>query len=1354
MGNKVEGENIIEPDQQDKKTQDLTVKLPQESDKKNTKNQDIPVEDLKKPDIKEEKKTKESKDEIVKSDVNDKEKDNQNQNSNNDFLIDQKNVDGDDKINEKKTRIKDNTFPFVHKFPKNDEELGYEDEIHNNLNFGKPIKILNKIWLTYNFKIIPDPSGPKLSINFIPKGWKIPSIQDIIDITKNTKIEAFYFLTQKLKMKSSSIYVTSTKSFPGKIIGNDEDSWYFKSVLVGKNEFEINDTNLFKYKDSLSCKLISSDVLEDIEFDSPIVTEVNKPISFKIPIFSNITTFEWDFDDGNTSKKETTFHTFRNVREHKVVLKLILYSNRNYNIEKNIWVVNEIKQGEDEIINDINYGPPVLIGNQVWMKFDMVKYLNFEKRMVGLSRGWGPGKNGENSYIDSVACCPLGWRLPTKTDIEQLLDYSGNTDMQRVQFLLLNHGFGAKLNNNSVCQIICFDLVDDLGIIGQKYRKNEIPNEMLGKSGDYGNIKNFKDLNVSNLDKHINNTVFFNNLKYYDSDILENMNYYDITRKSAYCLEINTNKVFISSRSTSMTSLTSFFSTRLIASDNFELDLGIPEKDPFINESISFEIKHPNLISCSWDFGDNSTLIKDNKSPKHAYTKEGNYEITVNLLFFGNRVIIIKKKIFIQNYVNYPTFFNGEEQIFTQKLEFTHCKRIEAIHFTFASSTIIPRREGGMYLVYHDILDYKLKVLKLNSKPFIIQDFIFEKEFLTHLDAVATDLGICMLLTDIRDPDYLFLMLINEKGEIIFKRNIMQNGSLPINAFNDQLMFINPITVKPYHGMNAMHKPKTGKLCYGKGKILAIFSYYNYFGYSKMRDREDNNGDSILVFNEDGSDVHLASIWSTSHSLKVSTSFDGRYFYTASLGDALPQNIKLVRVDPLIQNILDNYKNQRKIELNNRSNPFLDKNIINNESNFAKFSIINSLNNIKKKIPKNKIEPELGTLTVENKSNKPFNSNLNDLILPDLRYDQYLIKENSNKKYISEANSFIQYDSISVNLVDGIIPGDMMGQSSGRLGSLIHLGGSNSAITYSRIPCSNHFGDVNKLAEFGIFIINNDLATMKKIILFDSDDVNCIKSARYGDNIFIMFSTTDRRFGPFLSDYVTTHDRTFGILVNSEGFTVSDCIEIKNCKFNTNDEFVTLKDGSLAWTYIDDSNQIRICLLNVEENKKFTIGQKNNSVKKSLNTKQDLLSNEDEGKYNRRPKDNIIVMKKNINDKKYECYVEKTKNEEITMDIKEKDEKLKQLSKKTVDFIPKDVFKVQNKNYDFITEGRTFKLNVERPTHFQSQEKIHNFLKKNLYISKTIDEEKKSAEPQPKKKHHLTSEDREHKFLRKDRSES
>ena len=70
-------------------------------------------------------------------------------------------------------------------------------------------------------------------------------------------------------------------------------------------------------------------------------------------------------------------------------------------------------------------------------------------------------------------------------------------------------------------------------------------------------------------------------------------------------------------------------------------------------------------------------------------------------------------------------------------------------------------------------------------------------------------------------------------------------------------------------------------------------------------------------------------------------------------------------------------------------------------------------------------------------------------------------------------------------------------------------------------------------------------------------------------------------------------------------------------------------------------------------------------------------------------------MKKNINDKKYECYVEKTKNEEITMDIKEKDEKLKQLSKKTVDFIPKDVFKVQNKNYDFITEGRTFKLNVE-----------------------------------------------------------
>jgi len=682
--------------------------------------------------------------------------------------------------------------PFIHKFTKNDTDIGYEDEIHRNLNFGRPIRLFGKIWLTYDFKVIPDTICPKLSINFMPQGWRLPSVKDLEELKTITKLEGFHHLTKKLKMNTSSIYVTSIKSFPDKVIGNDEESWCYKTILIGDQDYKITDTNLFKFKDNLSCRLIANELIEQLEFDSPIVAIVNKEVQFKIPNLCNITTFEWDFDDGIFSKSNIFKHTFVNVREHDVVLNLTLYGNRVFRLEKKIWVVNDFKYGEDEVINEIDYGPPVLIGQQVWMRYDMVKYLNFQKRFVSLVRGWGPGVNGENSYIDSVACCPNGWRLPTKSDIEELLKYGGKNDMQRVQFLLMKEGFGAKLNDNGLCHYICFDLIDDLYLSKQKYQKNDVP--YLNDNNNnisIPNMINYKDLNMNNLDKHLNNKDFFNNIKYYDDKIISSFNYYDITKKSAYCLEINTNKAFISNRSTSLSSLTSFFSTRLIASDNFDLDIGIPQKDPVIYEYIQFQINHPNLISCEWDFGDNTKLIINDPKPRHKYEKEGKYEINVKLVFFGNREIKLQKEIYIQGFVSKSTTFFNEEQIFTEKLDYANCQRIDALHFTLASSTLVPTKDGGMYLVYYDILDFKLKIVKINIRPsFEVKDYVFQQDYLNHFDAIATEHGICLLVTDIRDRDLLLLLHINGKGEVLFRNIIMQKAvNYPMEREKSLLFF-------------------------------------------------------------------------------------------------------------------------------------------------------------------------------------------------------------------------------------------------------------------------------------------------------------------------------------------------------------------------------------------------------------------------------------------------------------------------------------------------------------------------------------------------------------------------------------
>ena len=111
--------------------------------------------------------------------------------------------------------------------------------------------------------------------------------------------------------------------------------------------------------------------------------------------------------------------------------------------------------------------------------------------------------------------------------------------------------------------------------------------------------------------------------------------------------------------------------------------------------------------------------------------------------------------------------------------------------------------------------------------------------------------------------------------------------------------------------MNAMFNPYSGRLSYGARRIMCIFSYMNHFGVRVGGSREDNSGDLIITYTDDGTEVNLLQNWSTTHSLTQRSYFDGKYFYTASLGDAHPANIKVLRIDPVLK--VDVNKNKNKI---------------------------------------------------------------------------------------------------------------------------------------------------------------------------------------------------------------------------------------------------------------------------------------------------------------------------------------------------------------------------------------------------------------------------------------------------------
>ena len=106
-------------------------------------------------------------------------------------------------------------------------------------------------------------------------------------------------------------------------------------------------------------------------------------------------------------------------------------------------------------------------------------------------------------------------------------------------------------------------------------------------------------------------------------------------------------------------------------------------------------------------------------------------------------------------------------------------------------------------------------------------------------------------------------------------------------------------------GMNCIFEPVNAKLNFGNNRIGLIFAHYNNFDW-----RSDcHTGDTFITIDTNGSKYDFAWTWKTSHSLVQSLVFDGKYWITASLGDAYPEGITLSAVDSTGEVKGKNYRN-------------------------------------------------------------------------------------------------------------------------------------------------------------------------------------------------------------------------------------------------------------------------------------------------------------------------------------------------------------------------------------------------------------------------------------------------------------
>lgn len=179
------------------------------------------------------------------------------------------------------------------------------------------------------------------------------------------------------------------------------------------------------------------------------------------------------------------------------------------------------------------------------------------------------------------------------------------------------------------------------------------------------------------------------------------------------------------------------------------------------------------------------------------------------------------------------------------------------------------------------------------------------------------------------------------------------------------------------------------------------------------------------------------------------------------------------------------------------------------------------------------------------------------------------------------------------NLVHGVIPGNGKGQSCGRLGGLHVLGYhkfEKYAQVYARRECTAGIQGnpaTNTYNEIGVVFFDRDLKVESTHIVGNGKNVNNIQSALYGKNIFIVYTTTQRpnpeghQFLP--DDYNNERDKCFMMLIRPDGSIAQGPIQLKKSIIG-NDGMVTMHDGNVAWSLVDENGTLRVFSLKKPDN--------------------------------------------------------------------------------------------------------------------------------------------------------------------------
>jgi hypothetical protein len=309
-------------------------------------------------------------------------------------------------------------------------------------NWGNLKEVSGFVFLENEVPITEGTSS--LGYQQLPKGYSLPTVKDYSDLLAALGPNAYDALLDPKGFagKEGMNYMTNEKSYPGLTNGGDNKAWQFKALVLKNKSATIEDVASFFSKGAMLGKVVP--MKEGYDFNSPVSGSITAPITVSVSDPKGVISVEWVFGDGGKATGLNASYQYKKCGEFEIEATIHFFGNIILKGKKKILVLETAAVGEDEIIDGVNYGKPVIIGKQIWLNKDVANAVNNEGKVVSLDQGKGPGPKGENDFGLSLVCAPPGWRLPTQKDFNQLIEAAGKTDQDRITFLLNKEGFNGK----------------------------------------------------------------------------------------------------------------------------------------------------------------------------------------------------------------------------------------------------------------------------------------------------------------------------------------------------------------------------------------------------------------------------------------------------------------------------------------------------------------------------------------------------------------------------------------------------------------------------------------------------------------------------------------------------------------------------------------------------------------------------------------------------------------------------------------------------------------------------------------------------------------------------------------------